>query len=231
VNSRTSHTVRIWFPIALVLAALAVVAVSLFAQGAGPSEGLSKSPPDRSAAGETRPASSSGTSTELRSAVTVAGLMEHERRFQAIADEHGGNRAAGTPGYDASAEYVARELRRAGYEVTVQSFELPFFEEVEPARLERTDPAAAEYARGEDFVLMEYSGGGEATARVRPVDAGPGASDSGCETEAFAGFPAGDIALLRWGACTFGRKAGNAEDAGASAAVILTTAVRAATGW
>jgi len=147
--------------------------------------------------------------------------MEHERRFQAIADEHGGNRAAGTPGYDASAAYVARKLRGAGYEVTVQSFELPFFEEVEPARLERTDPAAAEYVRGEDFVLMQYSGGGEATTRVRPVDAGPDASTSGCEAEDFAGFPEGDIALLRRGACTFGRKAANAEEAGAAAAVIF----------
>jgi hypothetical protein len=142
VNSQTSHTVRIWLLIALVLAALAVVAVSLFAQAEGPS----KSPSDRSSAGKDRPASSSGASAELRSAVTVAGLMEHERRFQAIADEHGGNRAAGMPGYDASAEYVARELQRAGYEVTLQSFELPVFEEVEAARLERKGPAAAEYA-------------------------------------------------------------------------------------
>ena len=217
MNSPTSHTVRIWLLIALALAALAVVVVSLFAQGEGPP----KSPSNRPSAGEARPAPSSGASAELRSAVTVAGLMEHERRFQAIADEHGGNRAAGTPGYDASAEYVARELRRAGYEVTVQSFELPFFEEVEAAQLERRGPAAVEYARGEDFVLMEYSGGGEATARVRPVDAGPVGSDSGCEKEDFVGFPEGDIALLKRGTCTFSRKAGNAEDAGASAAVIF----------
>ncbi len=216
MNSPTSHTVRIGLLIALVLAALAVVAVSLFTQARDPSNSPSNGP----SAGEARSASSPGASAALRSAVTVQGLMEHERRFQAIADDHGGNRAAGTPGYDASAAYVARELRKAGYEVTVQSFELPLFEEVEPARLELSDEAA-EYERGDDFVLMEYSGGGEATARVRPIDAGPGASTSGCEAEDFAGFPEGDIALLRRGACTFGRKAGNAEDAGASAALIF----------
>jgi Zn-dependent M28 family amino/carboxypeptidase len=221
VNSPTSHTVRIGLLIALVLAALAVVAVALFAQAKGPSKD--------SSAGEARSASP-GASARLRSAVTVPGLMEHERRFQAIADEHGGNRAAGTPGYDASAAYVARELRRAGYEVTVQSFELPFSEEVEPARLERGDPAATEYALGEDFVLMQYSGGGEVKARVRPVDAGPDAPTSGCETQDFAGFPEGDIALLRRGACTFGRKAGNAEDAGASAALIFNDGLPGRTG-
>jgi len=222
VTSPTSHTARIGLLIALVLAALAVVAVALFAQAKAPSNG--------SSGGEAGSASS-GASARLRSAVTVPGLMEHERRFQAIADENGGNRAAGTPGYDASAAYVARELRGAGYEVTVQSFELPFFEEVEPARLERRDQAAAGYyARGEDFVLMEYSGSGEVTARVRPVDAGPGAATGGCEAKDFAGFPEGEIALLRRGHCTFRRKAGNAEDAGASAALIFNDGRRGRTG-
>lgn len=43
------------------------------------------------------------TNTEaLRDAVTVGGIMEHEQEFQKIADENGGTRASGTPGYDAS---------------------------------------------------------------------------------------------------------------------------------
>jgi len=201
------------FLIALVLAALAVFAVALFAWAKSPSEG--------SSGGEARSTNSSGASARLRSAVTVQGLMEHERRFQAIADENGGNRAAGTPGYDASAAYVARELREAGYEVTLQPFELPVFEEVEQARLERGEQGAVGYAPGEDFALMEYSGSGETTARVRPVDAGPESSTSGCEARDFAGFRKGEIALLRRGHCTFRRKAGNAEEAGASGALIF----------
>ena len=205
------------FLIALALAALAVVAVALLARAKAPSEGSSDGSPGR----EDRSATSPGASARLRSAVTVQGLMEHERRFQAIADENGGNRAAGTPGYDASASYVARELRGAGYEVRLQTFELPFYEEVEPARLEHGEQGGARYARGEDFVLMEYSGSGETTARVRPVDAGAEALTSGCEARDFAGFPEGDIALLRRGHCTFRRKAGNAEVAGASAALIF----------
>ena len=42
-------------------------------------------------------------SADLRDAVTVDGIMEHERAFQAIADANGDTRASGTPGYDASA--------------------------------------------------------------------------------------------------------------------------------
>jgi hypothetical protein len=42
------------------------------------------------------------------------------------------NRAAGTPGYDRSAEYVAERLKEAGYIVRFEEFEFPFFEERAP---------------------------------------------------------------------------------------------------
>ncbi len=41
---------------------------------------------------------------KLRDAVTVNGILQHERAFQRIANNNGGTRASGTPGYDASAE-------------------------------------------------------------------------------------------------------------------------------
>ncbi len=168
-----------------------------------------------SCGGEPSPPPSPNVSSDLREAVTVGGILEHAERFQAIADEHGGNRAAGTPGYDASAAYVADELRRAGYEVEVQSFTFPGYAVVREADLEIAGTAAQET----DFALMERSGTGEAEGRLRPVDAeGP---TSGCESEDFEGFSRGDVALLRRGACTFRTKAENAEAAGASAALIF----------
>jgi Zn-dependent M28 family amino/carboxypeptidase len=184
-------------PLLLALLA-AVVAVGLAACGRNPPP-----PPDTS------------LSSELRGSVGVDGIREHARRFQVIADEHGGNRAAGTPGYDASAAYVADELRGAGYDVEVQSFEFPGYAVVPDADLEISGTAAQET----DFALMERSGAGEAEGRLRPVDAeGP---TSGCESEDFGGFSRGDVALLRRGACTFRTKAENAEAAGASAALIF----------
>ena len=51
-------------------------------------------------------------SAQLRRAVSVEGLMAHERRFQDIANANGGTRVVGTPGYDASADYVANQLWR-----------------------------------------------------------------------------------------------------------------------
>lgn len=160
----------------------------------------------------------SGLSARLRAAVDPDGIFEHAERFQAIADAHGGNRAAGTPGYDASADYVANKLRRAGYEVAVQQFEFPASAATVDAELRETGVAdGREYELRSEFAPMERTAGGDVQAPLRSVDAGP---TSGCEMEDFDGFPEGNVALLRRGTCTFGAKARNAEAAGASAAVV-----------
>ena len=167
---------------------------------------------------EPQPSPTPDLSSDLRDAVTVEGVVGHARRLQAIADEHGGNRAAGTPGYDASADYVANRLRRAGYEVTVQRFDFPASAATRDASLRETDVAdAREYELTSDFAPMEGTVGGEVRAPLRSVDIGP---TSGCEMEDFDGFPDGGVALLRRGTCTFGTKARNAEEAGAAAAVV-----------
>jgi len=60
------------------------------------------------------------------------GVFRHLRALQDIASTSNGNRAAGTPGYDRSAEYVAERLKEAGYVVRLEEFEFPFFEERAP---------------------------------------------------------------------------------------------------
>ena len=62
---------------------------------------------------------------------------------------------------------------------------------------------------------MSYSGSGDVTASVSTVSA-----ITGCEPGDFAGFPAGNIALISRGACTFALKATNAFNAGAAGVVI-----------
>jgi hypothetical protein len=83
--------------------------------------------------------------TRLRNAVTVSGILAHERIFQRIANQNGGTRASGTPGYDASAAYVERRLEAAGYTVTRQEFKFPFFQELAPAEVEQVSPTPTEY--------------------------------------------------------------------------------------
>ena len=68
---------------------------------------------------------------QLREKVSVDAMMGHLEKLQEIADDNGGNRALGTPGYDASVDYVADALRDKGFDVQADEFEvrLPFAEE------------------------------------------------------------------------------------------------------
>jgi hypothetical protein len=57
-----------------------------------------------------------GTNTApLRAAVSATNIMKHLAALQAVADANGGTRAASTPGYEASAQYIEGKLRGAGY--------------------------------------------------------------------------------------------------------------------
>jgi aminopeptidase Y len=67
---------------------------------------------------------------------------------------------------------------------------------------------------------MSYSGSGDVTAPVTALAAPPADGTPGCEASDFVGFPAGNIALIRRGVCTFAIKATNAFNAGASGVVI-----------
>lgn len=58
---------------------------------------------------------------EARAGVDAA--IGHLRELMRIADQHGGNRATLTPGYDASVEYSARVLRDLGYDVSTPTFQ------------------------------------------------------------------------------------------------------------
>ncbi|NKZ14871.1 M20/M25/M40 family metallo-hydrolase [Mycolicibacterium septicum DSM 44393] len=60
---------------------------------------------------------------ELAGKITVDAMFTHLRKLQEIADSHGGNRAVGSPGYEASVDYVAQLLRDKGFDVQTPEFE------------------------------------------------------------------------------------------------------------
>jgi Zn-dependent M28 family amino/carboxypeptidase len=167
-------------------------------------------------------------SSALRNAVGFKGIMKHQSEFQNIADANGGTRGASTPGYDASAAYVTEKLRSAGFTVTEQSFEFPYFEETGPSTFERLTSPTRTYVRDTDYALMEYSGPGDITGEVVPTNdivippgAQAGTSNSGCEASDFPAATAGNVALIQRGTCDFVVKAENAKAAGATAAIIF----------
>ncbi len=83
------------------------------------------------------PSATPTDSAELRDAVTVAGILEHEQAFQAIADANDDTRAASTAGYDASLAYVRSQLDLDYFTITEQEFEFPYFEELTTPEFER----------------------------------------------------------------------------------------------
>ncbi len=169
------------------------------------------------------------THNKLLECVTVEGVRDHQAELQAIADANGGNRVAGSSGYDESALYVGMKLEEAGYNVTYQPFDFPFFQELSDAEMEQISPVPTVYSYFEvdGFVTMSYSGSGNVTAVAEGVDliipAAPVAntSTSGCEASDFDGFTPGNIAIVQRGLCPFALKALNAEEAGAVGVVIF----------
>jgi hypothetical protein len=153
----------------------------------------------------------------LARAITPKRLRAHLAALEAIARRNGGTRAAGTAGYTRSVDYVARQLRKAGYRPRLNTFSFRYFRETQPTMFERVLPSVRSYRSGPDFVTMRYSGGGNVAGRIVPVDF---SASSGCEDSDFAGFTSGSVALMKRGGCPFSQKARLAEARGAAAALI-----------
>lgn len=149
----------------------------------------------------------------LRQAVTTDGVMKHVKELQRIADRNGGSRASGGAGYDASADYAEKVLRRAGYRVSRQAFEFRTFLLNSPSVLARVAPTP-----GGDLPhrIMSYSGSGDVTA---PASV-PAGDAQGCAPGDFGPGNVGTVVLIVRGACSFGQKAATAAEAGAAAVVV-----------
>ncbi|HMA70914.1 MAG TPA: M20/M25/M40 family metallo-hydrolase [Xanthobacteraceae bacterium] len=170
----------------------------------------------------------SGPTPETKQAPAAsAGAFRHLQALQEIASANGGNRAAGTRGYDRSAEYVAQQLKEAGYTVRFEEFEFPFFEERTPPVLAISRPDGShEPASANAIRTLVDSGSGDVTARLRAVNLQLGAtplatSNSGCQTDDFREFERGAVALVRRGTCQFHIKVEHAVAAGAVGVVIM----------
>ncbi|MCY0916640.1 M28 family metallopeptidase [Streptomyces sp. H27-G5] len=163
---------------------------------------------------------------ELVEEVTARGAYRHLVRFQQIADANGGNRAAGTPGHAASAAYVHDTLKKAGYRVSYQDFDI-FEAHTRTEKATVVGSGGRELATGAfTFTRSTPAGGLTAPLALARVDETPG-----CEAEDYAaGSFTGKIALVKRGACTFFEKEKAAVAAGAAGVIVYnhsgTTPVR-----
>ncbi|WP_405544811.1 M28 family metallopeptidase [Streptomyces goshikiensis] len=163
---------------------------------------------------------------ELVEEVTARGAYRHLARFQRITDANGGNRAAGTPGHLASAAYVHDTLKKAGYEVSYQDFDI--YEA--HTKTEKTTVLGAEprelATAAFTFTPSTPAAGLTAPLALARVDETPGCTADDYPAGAFTG----KIALVKRGSCTFVEKQNAAAAAGAAGVIVYnhsgTTPVR-----
>ena len=156
----------------------------------------------------------------LTDKVTPQGIRAHMAALQRVADTHGGNRAAGTPGYAASVRYAEQTLRAAGYTVRRQPFTVTLTKTL--AETAHTTGKGVGEASFDPNVMAgspNTAVGGLTAALALPED------PLGCtaETERRAGIQnklRGAVVLIKRGSCTFAQKSRNAAAAGAVAALI-----------
>jgi aminopeptidase S len=144
----------------------AAVVLAATACGSGPGS----SPSPAQAPGSAAAASDAPLVQKLTDEVGVAGTMVHLQALQKIADEHGGNRAAGTAGFDASVDYVAGVLRGAGFDVSTPSYDVSGDHDVRPGT-------------GRNVIAQTHTGDPDRVvmigAHLDSVPAGPGIVDDG----------------------------------------------------
>src|SRR5262249_10692008 len=148
---------------------------------------------------------SGDASKQYRKSVTLKHMLQHEQALQNIANANTGTRVAGSSGNDQTTDYIAGTMRRTKWTVHKQQFSFPFFQETAPPVFERVSPDGTAFVENTDFATMEFSGSGDATGNVDAIgplnvpigDTPPGTTTSGCDPADFAGFTAGDIALIQ----------------------------------
>ncbi|MEB4208494.1 M28 family metallopeptidase [Mycobacterium sp. 94-17] len=148
----------------------------------------------------------------LRGKVTADAMMAHLTKLQEIANANNGTRSIGTPGYEASVDYVVNVLRGSGFDVQTPEFSARVFHADKPVL---TVGGVEVEAHALDFSLGTGPDGVNG-----PLVAAP-PNDPGCAASDYANLPLrGAVALVDRGTCPFAQKEEAAAQSGAVAMII-----------
>ena len=160
------------------------------------------------------PAAAPELGQALAAKVTVDHMFSHLRALQDIANANKGDRAEGTPGYDASVAYVAKALHDRGFEVSTPQFDRLYA--VSPGKPTLT-VAGLSYQVDQASLLVQTPPGGLTAPVVRP------AQPSGCAVNDYpAAVPKGAIAVVDDTGCSLVDKQNAAVAKGAGALIVLS---------
>jgi Zn-dependent M28 family amino/carboxypeptidase len=145
-------------------------------------------------------------SKKLQSLIKIEDLLAGSQTLQDIADAHGGNRAFGGGGHNATVDYIYNTLTALDYYNVVKQ---PFPEIYSEGKGSLSVDGAEVPAD-----TLTYTPGGEATKPLVAV------ANLGCDAADYPAEVSGNIAFISRGTCPFSQKSINAKAAGAVAAII-----------
>ncbi|GJN99496.1 peptidase M28 [Mycobacterium marinum] len=162
------------------------------------------------------PTAAPALSRDLAAKVTGDGMFAHLRALQTVADSNGGNRATGTPGYDASVDYVVKALKAKGFEVTTPEFQrLYTVSEGKPT----LTVAGRSYSVDQASLLVQTPPGGLAGPPVRP------SRSDGCAVADYPpALPDNAIAVVDDTGCSVVDKHNSAVAKGAAGLIVISAA-------
>ncbi|MFN6544147.1 M28 family metallopeptidase [Mycolicibacterium nivoides] len=152
---------------------------------------------------------------ELAGKITVDAMFTHLRKLQEIADSHDGNRAVGSPGYEASVDYVAQLLRDKGFDVQTPEFE-------RMGTMRGGNPAltvsGSKYEVDQASMLVTTAPDGISAPTLRP------GKPSGCAATDYGSMNiTGAIAVVDASGCSVVVKQNTALDKGAVGLLVVNT--------
>ncbi len=165
-----------------------------------------------------KPVSAPDFAASLRGRVTTDAMMAHLTKLSDIAKANNNTRAVGTPGYEASVDYVAGKLRDKGFDVQTPQFE---------ARVFHAEPGAVTVADKKfESRALEFSLATPPVGVTGPLVAVPVSESPGCNGADYDNLPInGAVVLVDRGTCPFSQKEKAAAERGAVAMVVADNAI------
>jgi Zn-dependent M28 family amino/carboxypeptidase len=152
--------------------------------------------------------------TALRDRVSTDAMMAQLSKLQDIANANNGTRAVGTPGYEASVDYVVNTLRSSGFDVQTPEFS---------ARVFHADKGSVTVdGKTVDARALDYSLATPPDGVSGPLVGAPADESPGCTASDYDKLPVqGAVVLVDRGNCPFAQKEDAAAQRGAVAMIVV----------
>ncbi|MGZ4583022.1 MAG: M28 family metallopeptidase [Mycobacterium sp.] len=186
-------------------AALVVIVLTAFSTGCFHRSASSQQANGNPAAGE--------FATALQHKVSADAMMAHLSKLQDIANANNGTRAVGTPGYEASVDYVVDTLRHSGFDVQTPEFSARVFHGDKPVVTVGGRPVEAR--------ALDFSFGTPPDGVSGPLLSAPADDSPGCTASDYDRLPVqGAVVLVDRGSCPFAQKEDAVAKQGAVAMIV-----------